>query len=151
MTWENTLNHLRTRGTIEYGAFQREIKPDSPLWRRPTRGKRFDCVEDALFNGQGAQKALSGTAPYPRTRYSEGAELFMPYVATWLRGDSLALLVRQATPENEVTLVPVAAVDSIPFEDHAALTNHLATVFGNGARAHGVRFLEPSSRSIVQR
>ena len=150
MSWNVAIQTLRTLGVVEYGAFQREVQPGTPLWRRPTRGKRFPTVEDALFNEQGALKALMGAAPYPKQRYSIAGQLFMPYVAAWLRGGEFAFLARQATPEPELTVVPFSHVDALPFEDHESLTNHLAVVFGDAARLHGVRFLA-TGRTILQR
>ena len=61
-----------------------------------------------------------------------------------------AFLARQATPEPEVTIVPVLAVDAIDLNDAQALTNHLAAIFGEGASAFGVRFLS-AHREILER
>lgn len=67
--WEQALNTLFESGTVEYGAYQRETRSGTPLWRRPTRGRRFDSVENALFNQHGARNACLVIAPYPRERY----------------------------------------------------------------------------------
>lgn len=112
-------------------------------------GKRFTFVADALFNKQGAINALKGTAPYPKTQYAASTELHVAYAAAWLSETPFAFLARQATPEPEVTIVPVLAVDAIDLNDTQALTNHLTSIFGEGASAFGVIFLS-AYREILE-
>lgn len=154
MSWEIALQTLREQGhearRVEYGVFQRNSLPGTPPWRRHTKGKRFPSVEDALFNKQAAVNALKGTAPYPRTQYAEGSELHVAYVAAWLSETPFAFLARQATPQAEVTIVPVIALEEIDANDAQTLTKNLAVIFGNGASIFGVRFLS-ARREILER
>lgn len=145
MSWKIALQTLREQGQgarrVEYGMFHRNALPGTRPWRRHTKGKRFPSVEGALFNKQGAVKALNGTAAYARTQYAEGSELHVAYVATWLSETPFAFLARQATPQAEVTIVPVIALEEIDASDAQTITNYLAVIFGNGANSFGVRFL----------
>jgi hypothetical protein len=140
--WQEFLDTLRSPEIIEYGAYQREAKPETPLWRRPTRGKRFESLFSALFGKQGARSECLGEAVYARDRYSRNAELAMPYVAAWIRGADLALLVRRSTPDPEITIVESALVDQIESQSEAELTNLLSVLFGMGAEEFGVRVLK---------
>ncbi|MGX9782388.1 hypothetical protein [Janthinobacterium lividum] len=153
MSWEIALQTLqeRSQGTSqgEYGVFQRKTLPGTPFWRRHTQGKRFTSVEDALFNRQAAINALNETAPYAGVQYAKGAELHVAYVAAWLSETPFAFLARQATPQAEVTIVPVLALEAIDANDAHALTNYLAEIFGNGASTFGVRFLS-AQRKILE-
>lgn len=147
--WQELLNAVDSPGTIEYGAYQREAKPETPLWRRPTRGKRFETLSAALFSKQGARSECLGKAPYARDRYSLHRELAMPYVAAWLRGSNWALLVRRSTPDPEVTIVESAQVDRINAQSEEELTNFLSVLFGRGAEEFGVRILKANNTITV--
>ena len=142
--WQDFLDALNSPETIEYGAYQREAKPETPLWRRPNRGKRFESLFSALFGKQGARRECLGDATYAQERYSQNRELAMPYVAAWVRGSSYALLVRSSTPDPEVTIVESSQVDQIHAQSEEDLTNYLSALFGRGAQEFGVRLLKES-------
>ncbi|MDD2692081.1 MAG: hypothetical protein PHX69_09930 [Simplicispira sp.] len=142
--WQVFLNTMNSPEKIEYGAYQREAKPETPLWRRPNRGKRFENIFSALFGKQGARSECLGKATYARKRYSQRQELAMPYVAAWVRGSSHALLIRSSTPDPEVTIVESLQVDQIHAQSEEALTNYLSALFGRGAQEFGVRLLKES-------
>lgn len=144
--WGEALATLLTQGVVEYGAYQRQVKPETPLWRRPTKGKRFATVEDALFNAQGVRNACLGFAGYPKERYSSGGQLFMPYAAAWLRGSPFAFLARPSAPNPEVTVVSTSHVAVIEAANEENLTNFLAALFGSSARQCGVRLLAANRR-----
>jgi len=130
-------------GVVEYGIYQIDAVMQTPIWRRhdgPSQ-TRFGSVRSGLFGKQGARNACKGLAPYPKARYAAGDQLFVPYAATWLRGASVAYLVRASAEAPEITLVPAGEIDSFaPRSDQQALTE-LADLFGRGAREHGIRWL----------
>ncbi|WP_144290299.1 hypothetical protein [Chitinilyticum litopenaei] len=145
--WQAFLDTLDAPETIEYGAYQRETKPGTPLWRRPTRGKRFENLFSALFGEQGARRECLGRASYAK-RYAQNEELAMPYVAAWVRGSPHALLVRSSAPHPEVTIVESAQVDQINAQSEEELTNYLSDLFGRGAHEFGVRLLKDQEVSL---
>jgi len=145
--WQEILDTLNSPQTVEYGAYQRNATPDTPIWRRPTRGKRFKSLFAALFAKDGARSECLGRARYARNRYSQNQKLAMPYVAAWVRGSNYALLVRQSTPDPEVTVVESSSVDRIDSQTEEELTIFLSALFGRGAEEFGVRLLE--SNKIV--
>jgi len=148
--WDEAIANWEVPGTVEYGVYQRIAKPDTPLWRRHTRGRRFGSVRAALFAPQGARNVCLGLARYPRDRYSGSHELFLPYAATWLRGASHAFLVRASAPSPEVTIVRTSEVEALSTAgDEQTLNDILATIFGQGARTHGVRILAENERILT--
>ena len=146
--WDQALNTLHERGTVEYGAYQRDTQPGTPLWRRPVRGKRFESVENALFNQQGARNACLGVAPYPKERYANTENLFMPYAAAWLRDEPYGFLVRQSSPNPEAVVISSELVDVIHYENEQQLVDFLASLFGEAAREYSVRFLTADRRIV---
>lgn len=136
MTWDQD-------GLVEYGIFQRDRKPEAPVWRRHIRrGKsRFSSVRNSLFADKGARKACVGKASYPKEKYAAGANLLVPYVATWLDGSELAYLVRASAGDPEITLVQISSIENLDAEDESTLTSQLASIFAQGGENHGVRIL----------
>ena len=128
---------------IEYGIFQLETIPGTPLWRRHTaNGKgRFLTLRNALFAKQGARASCLGSAPYPKTRYSATGRLVVPYVATWLAGSNVACLIRSVTPDPEITLVPSNRLANLSPDNMAELTSFLSDLFSNGEARFGIRRL----------
>lgn len=141
--WEEAEATWSQPGVVEYGIYQIDAAIETPIWRRhegPSQ-TRFRSVRTGLFGKQGARNACKGLAPYPKARYATGDELFVPYAATWLRGSSVAYLVRASAQEPEVTLVESNAIDRFaPRSDQETLTD-LARMFAAGAEEHGIRWL----------
>ncbi|WP_028102449.1 hypothetical protein [Pseudoduganella violaceinigra] len=73
--------------------------------------------------GQFSVQINKGKAPYPKERYALGVELQVAYAAAWPRGQPFAFLVRQATPNPEVTIVHAEDVEAVPEQNESELTN----------------------------
>lgn len=144
IAWNEALRQLDESGVVEFGIHQMNEKTGSPKWRRHRGGPsfRFDSVRSALFSpSKGARAACLGTSTYARDRYSAGSTSVVPYVATWLQGESLAFLARASATEPEVTLVLARAVEAINSAEHGELLAQLAHLFGEGAQLYGIRHL----------
>lgn len=144
MTWNTVLRQLDELGVVEFGIHQMNAKTGSPIWRRHKGGSpfRFKSIRSALFSpDKGARAACLGNSDYAISRYSAGSTSVIPYAATWLKGSDIALLARAGATEPEVTLVPVRELESIRGTSHTQLLTNLATLFGEGAKEHGVRHL----------
>jgi hypothetical protein len=151
MTWINALQQLDATGVTEFGIHQMDEKAGTPKWRRHKGGaqSRFHSVRAALFSSdKGARAACLGHSSYATQRYAQGTASVVPYVATWLRGQEIAFLVRAGATEPEVTLVQVSAVESLVAEEHALLLTVLAHLFGQGAEQFGVRHVTSSDVRI---
>jgi hypothetical protein len=141
--WDQAEETWIQPGIVEYGIYQIDAVPRTPIWRRHKGGgqMRFGSVSNALFARQGARNACKGLAPYPRNRYAAGDELFVPYVATWLKGSPIAYLVRASADAPEVTLVSPDQIEEFsPRSDQQAL-QELSRLFAEGATNHGIRWL----------
>jgi hypothetical protein len=133
---------LNTIGTVEFGMHQIDTKLGVPKWRRHGRGRRFESVSNALFSNKGARAACLGKSSYPKLAFAAGSQLFVPYVATWLKGSEHAYLVRPSAAHPEVTLVFAAEIEVLASHSHQSLFNALAQLFAQGAGESGVRLLK---------
>lgn len=148
MSWTTALQQLDRTGVVEFGIHQMNEKAGTPKWRRHRGGPnfRFNTVRSALFSpDKGARAACLGRSSYAIDRYSAGSTSVVPYVATWLQGESLAFLVRAGACDPEVTLVPTSSLQTLAAGDHGQLLADLARIFGEGAESHGVRHLVSGS------
>lgn len=144
MSWTAALQQLDAAGTVEFGIHQMNEKVGTPKWRRHSGGPnfRFKTVRSALFSpDKGARAACLGKSSYAKARYSTVGTSVVPYVATWLQGESVAFLARAGATEPEVTVVPVSALQNLAAANHGELLSDLARIFGEGAERHGVRHL----------
>lgn len=141
--WNEMEITMNETGIIEYGIFQRDRKPNTPMWRRHKGGQnfRFNSVSNALFAEKGARNACYGTASYPKSQYSSSSELLVPYVASWLKGSSHAYLVRASAGDPEITIVSVTTIDNLEAQTEAELSESLAEIFASGAEQAGIRLL----------
>ena len=135
-------------GIVEYGIYQRDRKPNAPMWRRHkgARNFRFNTVFNALFADKGAKNACYGRASYPKEKYAKSENLLVPYVATWLNGSNYVYLIRASAGDPEVTIASVEAIETIQAVDEATLSEELARIFADGANEFGIRLL--GERSI---
>lgn len=141
--WKELEDTMHSAGIVEYGIFQRDRKPNAPMWRRHKGGRnfRFNSVSNALFAEKGARNACCGMASYPKNVYSNSSELLVPYVSTWLNESSHAYLVRASAGDPEITIVPVSAIENLQARTEAELSELLAAIFSNGAEQAGIRLL----------
>lgn len=141
--WNEMEGTMNTTGLVEYGIFQRDRKPNAPMWRRHNGGPnfRFNSVSNALFAEKGARNACIGIASYPKSQYSNSSELFVPYVTAWLNGSSHAYLVRASAGDPEITIVPVSTIENLDAQTEAELSESLAEIFASGAEQFGIRLL----------
>jgi len=141
--WNEMEDTMNTAGVVEYGIFQRDRKPNAPMWRRHKGGSnfRFNSVSNALFADKGARNACFGIASYPKSEYSNSSELLVPYVAAWLNGSSHAYLVRASAGDPEITIVPVTTIENLDAQTEAELSESLAEIFSIGAEQSGIRLL----------
>jgi len=141
--WDEIASTMNESGVVEYGIFQRDRKPNAPMWRRHkgARNFRFASLFNALFADKGARNACYGRASYPKSQYSNSNELLVPYVSTWLNGSSHAYLVRASAGDPEITIVAVSVIENIEAPDEAALSEVLAELFAQGAEQYGIRLL----------
>lgn len=140
--WETLEGLQNSGGTVEYGIFQRDRKPNSLIWRRHgDKGERFENLHNALYGKCGAFNACIGVASYPKHRYADGAELLVPYIATWLMNTEYAYLIRASAGDPEITLIEAREIDVLSHIDESALSVTLANIFADGASRFGVRLL----------
>ena len=146
--WDELRNEMDDSGTVEYGIFQRDRKPNAPIWRRHKGAAnfRFKTVFNALFADKGARNACYGRASYPKEQYANSENLLVPYVATWLSTWDYGYLVRASAGDPEITIVSTSSLQEIHANSEAKLTEQLAELFAKGAANYGVRLL--GERSI---
>lgn len=146
--WERLAQQLWSGGVIEYGIFQRERKPNSPMWRRHKGGSnfRFASLGNALFADKGARSSCVGVASYPKAQYSASSELLVPYVATWVAGQPHAYLVRASAGDPEITVVSAVQVAAPVASNEAELSAHLAAALTRRRTAAYLRRLAYCSR-----
>ena len=146
--WNELRNEMDDSGTVEYGIFQRDRKPNAPIWRRHNGGVnfRFNTVFNALFAEKGARNACYGRASYPKEQYASSENLLVPYVATWLSNWDYGYLVRASAGDPEITIVSTSSLEEIQANSEASLSEQLAELFAEGAASYGVRLL--GERSI---
>ena len=146
--WDELRNLMHESGKVEYGIYQRDRKPNAPMWRRHKGASnfRFNTVFNALFAEKGAKNACYGRASYPKEKYASTEALLVPYVATWLNGSDYAYLIRASAGDPEVTIASVDEIENIHVVDEATLSEDLARIFSNCADEFGIRLL--GERSI---
>lgn len=143
--WEDICERSGLDANVEFGMHQLERTQACQSWRRHGSGSRFKNINNALFSDKGAYAACTGRSPYPKNKYSATDRLVVPFAAAWEQQGSVGFLVRAGVPFPEVTLVPTECLEEIqPIED-GGLLSLLSCLFGEGARANGVRWLTRDS------
>lgn len=141
--WSEFIAGLPDPGTVEFGMHQLERNESGRLWRRHDNRSRFENLFNALFSDKGAFAACTGVSKYP-LKYSATGRLVVPYAAAWIQGEETAILVRAATPLPEATLISSEAMEQFSVETDMEALQVLASIFGEGASTHGVRWISNS-------
>ena len=144
--WEEIESRLDLQEVPEYGLLQLLTEEPDKFWRRHEGNgpHRFRCLRNALFNPQGAFKACTGSASYPKG-LGKNDRLIVAFSMAWLPSYEHGLLIR---PGAEVPMATIAESQLLHrFRPASTLSGiaELSELFAAGVRRFGCRILESSS------